>query len=301
MADSHRAILLTFLLLLTTFQLSTAENQLPTITTAPPGPVLPLLARQAGGPSSCILINNIASSCSAQTSNFFDQPFSVAATCLCYSGSAYQPTLYDNAIKTCLAYLSTASPPLYTSLAAGGQTNSPCASVGNVRTNTIIDTFLISCSSWYSLEASCSSDGLISSNPPFSIQASCLCYSSSAFAPTVFDDYWDGCLEYYKTASSAYYYDTLSPKGNLETPCARVGDVRNSGAGTATVASSSALPGQTVSPTSRATSTSVMSTRSAGSTSSSAPTNVAGNASSRLIPVGVFWFFGQILASSLLC
>jgi hypothetical protein len=283
------------LLLLESFSLLSSAKSL-TITKAPQAQALPLIARQAGDPSSCILLNSIASSCSVATASFFDQPFSVAATCLCYSGSSYQPTIYDNAIETCLQYLSTASPPLYTSLAAGGNTDSPCSSVGNVRTNTVIDTYLISCSSWYSLEASCSSDDLFSSAPPFSVQASCLCYTSSVFAPTVFDGYWDGCLEYYKTASSAYYYSTLATEGNLETPCARVGDVRASG--TVATTSSSAAPGQSVS-TSTVTTRSSVSATSSVSTSSSLPTGATSHASSSHVSVGLFWLLAIAIVPAL--
>jgi hypothetical protein len=214
----------------------------------------PLLLRQAGDPASCDLVNSIAGACSASTVSFFDQPFSVAATCLCYSGSIYQPSIFDGAVETCLDYLSTASPPLYTSLAGSFGTGSPCSLVGDVRTNTLVDYNLVSCSSWYSMEASCSSDDIASSAPPFSVQASCLCYTSSVFAPTVFDGYWDGCLEYYKTASSEYYYETLS-NGNLNTPCARVGDVRaistTSPSSTITSGQTAAtIPGATISSTS---------------------------------------------------
>ncbi|OAL34939.1 hypothetical protein AYO20_05900 [Fonsecaea nubica] len=253
-------------------------------------PKLPpsLLVRQDGDLASCQLVNSIAAACSASTSNLFDQGFSVAASCLCYSGSIYQPSIYDAAIETCLAYLSTASPPLYTSLAGSGQTGSPCASVGDVRTNTAIDSNLISCSSWYSMEASCSSDNINASPPPFSIQASCLCYTSSVFAPSVFDGYWDGCLEYYKTASSAYYYETLSSPGkNLNTPCARVGNVRTS----TEDGSSSASPGQTISTTPTATATTT-DAGGASSTSGNGPvqTETGESASSPVVAVpGAWW------------
>lgn len=283
------------LLLLESFSLVSAAESL-TITKAPQHQPFRLIVRQAGDPSSCILLNSIASSCSVATASFFDQPFSVAATCLCYSGSSYQPTIYDNAIETCLEYLSTASPPLYTSLTAGGNTDSPCASVGNVRTNTVIDSNLISCSSWYSLEVSCSSDNLFSSAPPFSVQASCLCYTSSVFAPTAFDGYWDGCLEYYKTASSAYYYSTLATKGNLETPCARVGDVRASG--TVEMTSSSAAPGQSVS-TSTATTSSSVPPSSSVPASSSVPTEATSHASSSHVSVGLFWLLAIAIVLAL--
>ncbi|OAP58485.1 hypothetical protein AYL99_07575 [Fonsecaea erecta] len=249
-------------------------------------PKLPsLLIRQEGDLASCELVNSIAAACSASTSNLFDQGFSVAASCLCYSGSVYQPSIYDGAIETCLAYLSTASPPLYTSLAGSGQTGSPCASVGDVRTNTAIDSNLISCSSWYSMEASCSGDNINSSPPPFSIQASCLCYTSSVFAPSVFDGYWDGCLDYYKTASSAYYYETLSSPGkDLNTPCARVGDVRTSTADS----SSSAAPGQTMSTTPTTT---------ASTSSSSAPIqSVTGESAACALPVpGAWWLLLTVM------
>jgi hypothetical protein len=120
-----------------------------------------------------------------------------------------------------------------------------CWVLRGVRETSRWASYLISCSSWYSQGESCSSDDLFSPAPPFSVEASCLRYTSSVFGPTVFDGYWGGCLEDYKTASSAHSYSTLATKGNLETPCARVDDVRASG--TVAVTSSSAAPDQSVS------------------------------------------------------
>src|SRR4051812_25090770 len=127
------------------------------------GPTLPaVVARQdTGNFSSCSTFYGIVTSCSAATSNFFNLPFSVGASCLCYSSSIWQPTIYDNALSTCLGYLSTADPAYYSSLASNGVQSVPCEAVGDVATMTNpagrFDPNSIACSSWYSMEASCSS------------------------------------------------------------------------------------------------------------------------------------------------
>ena len=170
------------LLLLESFSLVSAAESL-TIIKAPQHQPFRLIVRQAGDPSSCILLNSIASSCSVATASFFDQPFSVAATCLCYSGSSYQPTIYDNAIETCIKYLCRLSTIIHLTY-SWRQYRQPMRICWQRPYQHCHRSYLISCSSWYSHGASCSSDDLFSPAPPFSVQASCLCYTSSLFAPT---------------------------------------------------------------------------------------------------------------------
>src|SRR3954447_24379471 len=68
--------------------------------------IQPIVARQSTGDfASCSAFYSIVTPCSAATSSFFDLPFSIGASCLCYSSSTWQPTVYDNALSTCLGYL----------------------------------------------------------------------------------------------------------------------------------------------------------------------------------------------------
>jgi hypothetical protein len=52
--------------------------------------------------------------------------------------------------------------------------------------------------------------GISFSALPFTIEASCLCYAGiSTYAPSIFDGYWASCLDYYQTASPAFYSSSL--------------------------------------------------------------------------------------------
>ncbi|KAI4287737.1 MAG: hypothetical protein L6R35_003003 [Caloplaca aegaea] len=66
-------------------------------------------------------------------------------------------------------------------------------------------------------------------------QASCFCYEGSRYQPSTFDNYYRSCLAYASTAVPEFY--TLLAVGPsddvVSTPCASVGDVRETGAPTA--------------------------------------------------------------------
>lgn len=60
----------------------------------------------------------------------------------------------------------------------------------------------------------------------FSSSASCVCYSSSTFRPSIFDGFWGSCLDFFSTASPSFYA-SLNDDGTIpSTPCASVGDIR---------------------------------------------------------------------------
>ncbi|KAL9020475.1 MAG: hypothetical protein Q9185_002248 [Variospora sp. 1 TL-2023] len=65
-------------------------------------------------------------------------------------------------------------------------------------------------------------------------QASCFCYEGSRYQPSTFDNYYRSCLAYASTAVPEFY--TLLAVGPsddvVSTPCASVGDVRETGAPT---------------------------------------------------------------------
>ncbi|KAF7506404.1 hypothetical protein GJ744_011758 [Endocarpon pusillum] len=61
----------------------------------------------------------------------------------------------------------------------------------------------------------------------FSSQASCLCYTSSTFAPSIFDGYFESCLSYYSSASPRAYSSLTAENGGTQGACSAVGDVVN--------------------------------------------------------------------------
>jgi hypothetical protein len=75
-------------------------------------------------------------------------------------------------------------------------------------------------------------------NLAFSVKASCLCYSSSSFAPFVYDGYQDQCLVYLSTASSSFY-SYLGGDQVPRAPCADVGNVASGPVAPTTTASAS--------------------------------------------------------------
>jgi hypothetical protein len=108
---------------------STNSADTSTITGSPSSPSNSSL----DGLDACLSLEAVAAGCASQTPGFTMEPFASQASCLCYSGNAYQPDVYDGYFSTCMAYLSTAAPVDYSSLtaAASGTINlAPCDSVG---------------------------------------------------------------------------------------------------------------------------------------------------------------------------
>ncbi|KAL8870898.1 MAG: hypothetical protein Q9174_003162 [Haloplaca sp. 1 TL-2023] len=82
------------------------------------------------------------------------------------------------------------------------------------------------CSSLESAVESCSIKSSDFFDGVFTDQASCLCYVSGSFRPSVFDDYYGSCLGYVETAAPELYSDIqLGEERDISTPCAFVGDV----------------------------------------------------------------------------
>jgi hypothetical protein len=208
---------------------------------------IPRLARQAdSGVTSCVSWLSLVDSCTAATPSFKSLPFSIEASCLCYSSSLWQPSVFDSAFDTCLSYLSTASPALYSS--AGGATlpTDPCQQAGDVvatgsggdnsavasPTTTIGPTITSpsqpvnsgACVSFNLIQASCALATSSFTDLPFTVEASCLCYTSGTYAPSVFDGYWGACLGFYSTASPVFY-SSLGGDTLTRTPCAEFGKV----------------------------------------------------------------------------
>lgn len=100
------------------------------------------------------------------------------------------------------------------------------------------DANVAACSAYSSLESSCSAATTSFGALPFSSEASCLCYTDvSTYMPSIFDGYLSSCLDYYQTASPAYYSQSLSGDTLTRTPCAAAGNVMGSAAATGVVSS----------------------------------------------------------------
>lgn len=198
-----------------------------------------LLPRQNSDPgsTSCDPWLSIEESCTAQTSNFINLAFSVQASCLCYTGSVWQPSVYDSDWDTCLQHLSTASPTAYSALGGDTIPTNPCFLAGNVADQTAAggtaslstptptatsaqDPNDLACLSWKAIQLSCSSSIPSFTALPFSVEASCLCYESSTYRGSVYDDLWGSCLNYFSTANPVFYSSTLGGDTVERTPCA---------------------------------------------------------------------------------
>ncbi|KAE9381002.1 hypothetical protein N431DRAFT_433162 [Stipitochalara longipes BDJ] len=61
----------------------------------------------------------------------------------------------------------------------------------------------------------------------FDNQAPCLCYSSTAWVPSIYDNFVSSCFQYYKTASPSFYASLTYQAGGspVSTPCHKAGDV----------------------------------------------------------------------------
>jgi hypothetical protein len=86
--------------------------------------------------SACATLNVAAGCCDSITPGFSTiTDFRVQASCYCYSGLVWDPSAYDAQWGSCVKYISTASPSLYSEVSAGGApvlTSTPCAAVSGI-------------------------------------------------------------------------------------------------------------------------------------------------------------------------
>jgi hypothetical protein len=83
----------------------------------------------------CNTVNGILSNCERVSPGFATlTDTNRIASCMCYSGLAWKPSVFDDAWGTCLRFYSTAAPSAYFSLTASGiVVTTPCARAGDVR------------------------------------------------------------------------------------------------------------------------------------------------------------------------
>lgn len=286
-----------FVLLL--FSLVVSQTHANMITAAPHPPRLhPRQSASADpGSTSCDLWLSIESSCTAATPNFLDLPFTQEASCLCYSGTVWQPSTFDNAFQKCLSHMSTASPSQWSAMGGTALITTPCVKAGNVAatpppsgnnftvTATASSTRTVTgnsaaCNSWNAIEITCSIATPSFMALPFSVEASCLCYSSSSYAPFIYDNYLDQCLAYLSTANTAFYA-SLDGDQLPRSPCSEAGNVANGPVATITAASQLGLPTSSV--TSPSQTTSLPSPTSSKALTTTVPTTVSSSDAAGLL------------------
>ena len=81
----------------------------------------------------CSWVEYALSFCESASPGFATMDVTDQAPCLCYSSTSWSPDFFDGAVATCVEYVSTAAPSLYTDLTA---MEGFCSSVGNVYTQT---------------------------------------------------------------------------------------------------------------------------------------------------------------------
>ncbi len=77
----------------------------------------------------CLSAFNMIESCAMKTSSFTHLPSGSQAKCLCYSGKAYAPNIFDHYLKGCVSWASTAELDELSGFKANAGL---CTSVGNI-------------------------------------------------------------------------------------------------------------------------------------------------------------------------
>ena len=86
------------------------QRQAAAITTAPPAVILQQNPQ-------CMILSSALSICTSLTSGFTDMAPTKQAECLCYSNTSFLPAPFDNAVKTCADFASTAAPAAFNAIA----------------------------------------------------------------------------------------------------------------------------------------------------------------------------------------
>jgi hypothetical protein len=81
-------------------------------------------------PAACTFALDAIDYCSSVSPGFLSMAPSRQAPCLCYSSTAWVPTIFDGAVSTCASYARTADPADYSAISG---LQGFCSSVGNVK------------------------------------------------------------------------------------------------------------------------------------------------------------------------
>ncbi|CAG8977460.1 hypothetical protein HYALB_00011808 [Hymenoscyphus albidus] len=190
-------------------------------------------------PSACNYVYSAIGYCSSVSPGWISAPTKTQATCLCYSSTSWIPSVFDNSVSSCAQYVKTVDPQDYSVIANLGGF---CSSAGNVRGNNIATSTRTptsptaasttaapsslspsptitpgpttarpplnaapGCSTVSRILNSCSSLTKGFTDLPARSQASCLCYTSSTYAPGNFDDNVQTCASFVSTATPTAY------------------------------------------------------------------------------------------------
>jgi hypothetical protein len=209
--------------------------------------------RQA--PDACSTWASYISFCKSATPGFVDLPSTDQVPCLCYGDNwSWYPDIFDNAVDACASWAATADVVDFTTvdswqgictivgdiysaqastiaapstIAAATSTINPLTTPSPAVQTTAAPTAAagnLGCSFVLSAVSFCTSvsPGFLSMAP--SLMAPCLCYSSTSWMPTVFDDAVSTCADFISTADAMDYSSFTSHYLDF---CTEVGDVLN--------------------------------------------------------------------------
>jgi hypothetical protein len=180
--------------------------------------------------TACLTLSSFLSACTSATAQFTALSPTQQAFCLCYESTIfYKPSLFDGAVKTCADYASTACPVAYPPIAGllsfcavVGPVAMPTGFVGtgNISTSSITTT-LEACNLISAYLGSCQqgTPGFLTMHS--TDQASCLCYTSSSWAPSSFDNAVSSCEVAAKDQNTGVWGAVVS----LDGFCGDIGDI----------------------------------------------------------------------------
>lgn len=123
----NTAVVTTPILSPTTTEPAPSAVTTPPITSAPvPTPVGTAIEDN----TACVTASSLLSSCFSASKGFTALPTKSQANCLCYRGSSWSPSFFDNGIQACANYAKTADPTDYSVFAA---LTDFCSDAGDVR------------------------------------------------------------------------------------------------------------------------------------------------------------------------
>jgi hypothetical protein len=230
---SYAILLLILVIFLSCNRRVTATNDFPT---APPIPAFPLNLPYPPSPTptptpppnyigvlqqntACCLLSSALSICTSLTPGFTTLPPTQQASCLCYSSTLFQPTIFDGAVKGCADYAITAAPGAYGAIEG---LEGFCSNIGagtgiaGTETRTSSET-LNDCAPVSTYLSSCVAQTSNFLNLESSAQVECLCYTTDAWGgvayKTDFDNAVEKCVKVAETLNAALLEGISGLKG----------------------------------------------------------------------------------------
>ena len=184
----------------------------------------------------CDWASGLATQCIAANPGLTRIPdFLASAACLCYQ-DGWAPDIWDNYYRSCLSYSMVVSSVSNTQLTTNDSvmpTTAPCRDLGNFRsanaTRTdstltgapVTEPGFLSCLALSVMNAECQSSTAGFTSLSASRRASCLCYSTQAWKPSVYDGFASPCYMYLSTARPEIFSTVTATAPLTTNPCAR--------------------------------------------------------------------------------